>query len=300
MSTEINTPNYPVISWPVYYTDEADTLDIECDGVTDSFFPSDLDFQGVYGFSSNDLGGALSDSLHGLLATKIEDFLISDCGYATASCSAVYDWTLPGWPLVRFVVNNVPEDITISPSSKEVSEFFGIRWDGGAGEVVIDSVTEEGSTDFNSAGYWAPHNLTCYDDRVLISPATYTAQSLDGTVNKTVAWSSSKTRRQLTFPFVRPSYLWLYRRQDTGWATPAGLDITDPNNLFQNMMEAARRNNTSQDSTIFRVYADGDNYREACLIDNIFIKDPADSVLDTNGRAATYFEVSVPFTEPNQ
>lgn len=292
----LKTPQYPVISWPAKFLGTDDDLEIGYDGDSESYSPADAEWQTKYGFSDGTDQYAQSDSVHGHLASKIQNFLVNTVGISSV-VRCKYIWDKPGWPRVQIEATNLAgNDLEITAYNKDVGDYFGIDFNAG-GVITVDGATGTGSFDFNSYGYWAPNNLTCYDDRSVFSPATYTAQSLDGTVNKTVKWSEEQTLRQITFPFVRPPYIWTYRKQDPGYSTPAGLNTDDPNNLFEKMMEAARFNNTSQDSTVFRIYASSGSYRTATIMDNEFIKNPQNSISDSDGRSAKYFEVSVTFKD---
>lgn len=292
----MSTPQYPVITWPVYYTALGNDLELECDGNSLSIDPSNGDFDGKYGFSSDSSNIADSDSVHGLLASKIQDFLVNDCGFATATCVATYVWDIPGWPRVRLDITNTGgNDLTLLAYSKDIGDFFGIDY--GAGGLVTISASTGGPLDWNSVGYWAPRNLTVYDDRVSISPSTYSSESLDGTTHRTVSWSANKITRQLTFPFVRPPYLWTYRREDSCFSDVTETNVADPNNLFENFLAAARRSNTSLASTNFRIYTGAGDYRNGVIMDPQLLKDPGNMVTETSAGSATYFNVKVMFRD---
>ena len=296
MTCNINTPKYPVISWQTYWTDSvANEIEVGCDGNFDTFLISDAAWQGLWGFENNASNIAQASSLHGYLASLIQNFLRVDCGFGLAECTARYYWDLPGHPRVQFTVANVSSnDVTIEFFYDTVAYHFGVN---GASLITIDGASGLGYTDFNGAGYWAPNNLTCYDDRISISPTSFSVESLAGTSWKTVTWTEPLQDRSLTFPFVRPPYLWSFRRKDTAWATPAGLNVNDPNNLYENFLNAARQNNSNQDATPFRIYSDDGVYRGARAINVDQLRDPRSNLTDQTNGSFTYFNIAVFFRD---
>lgn len=295
MATNFTSPQYPVISWQTYFT-LSQEIEVECDGNSVLYGISDAEWQGLWGFASTTgTNAATSVSLHGYLASKIQTFLQTTCGFGTAVCQATYVWDLPGWPRVRFNVTNVGgNDVYITPDSEEVAHHFGIS-DGGV--VTVDGGTGEGFTDFNSVGYWAPKQLTLYDDRATISPSTYVSTSLDGATYKTRTWTTSRTRRSLTFPFVKQAYIWEWRAEDPGYYPDTDRDAEDPNNVFQQLLAAARRNNDNADSTQFRVYNKAGLYRLAVWSNANLLEDVESSMKDQSNGAKKFMQIIVPLED---
>jgi len=289
MTANLNTPNFPIITWQVRPTGTL-TVENTDTGNTIVFDFDDGTYDSYWGFAPGVLA-AVSDteSLMGQVLTDVETFLQGD-GAPIATVSAIY--VLSGQKvLTQIVYSNGNDDLDFTFDSLQTAQLFGFT--SAAGNLI-----PVGSTllTINTAGYWSPQNLTCFDDRVTVGPNVYGSQSLDGDTVKTRSWAASRTRRQLTFPYVRPAFLWLYRRQDANYATPAGQDTADPNNLYQNYLEAARRNNANADATTFRIYANTGNpapYRLAKVVDPKQLEDAAGRIRDNSNGAALYFNVSL-------
>jgi hypothetical protein len=75
------------------------------------------------------------------------------------------------------------------------------------------------------------------------------------------------------------------------------LSTTDPNNLYENFLNAARRNNSDQDSTPFRIYSDDGLYRGARAINVDQLRDPRGNLTDQTNGSFTYFNVGVFFRD---
>jgi hypothetical protein len=297
MAANLETPNFPVITWDSRLTG---TLSVENLDTTNTLYIdfTDRDFDTKYGFDCSSGLQASTDSIHGYLASLIQAFLQGD-GAPTATVTATYDFTsTPGTVRVVYALANALDDIEFTFDSDASARQFGIRNASAFSVPTGDSAT----TDFNSCCYWMPYNLTCYDDRRTTGPSIFANQSLNGTTIKTRAWADQRTLRALTFPYVRPGYLWLYRREDTNYATPAQQDVDDPNNLYQEFLTAARRNNDEGDATVFRIVAktvggSQNQYRQAAVVDNRFLEDPQRSVRDATRNAAIFFNVSIVFRD---
>lgn len=289
MATNFNSPQYPVISWQLRISDTRE-LEVECDGNSTTLDLSGAAYQDLWGFASNGTNGATSESLHGYIASQIQTFLQVDCGFATAVCAATYVWDLPGWPRVRFNVTNTSgNDVDIYGLTDEAGYTIGLD---GTSVLTIDASTG-GLTDFNSEGYWAPKNLTLYDDRITISPSVFVSTSMDGLTYKTRRWTSERVKRALTFPFVKAPYLWEWRAADPGYYPFADRNGNDLNNVFQRLISAARRNNDNANSTQFRVYNKPQLYRLAIWSVEEKLKDPEDFISDNSDGAQKYFEINL-------
>ena len=199
MAANLETPNFPVITWDSRLTgtlsvenlDTTNTLDIDL---------FDGSFDTKYGFDCSSGLQASTDSIHGYLASLIQAFLQSD-GAPAATVTATYDFTsTPGTVRVVYALANALDDIEFTFDSDASARQFGIRYASSFSVPTGDSAT----TDFNSCCYWMPYNLTCYDDRITTTPSIFANESLGGTTIKTRRWSDERTRRALTFPYVRP------------------------------------------------------------------------------------------------
>ena len=296
MAANLDTPNFPIITWT---SDLTGTLTVEniATGSTLVIDFTDGAFDTKYGFDCSSTLDASTDSIHGYLASLVEAFLQGD-GYPSASFTARYNFiATPGTIRVVFENTLAATDVEFTFDSLDTARQFGYN-------ALVAEIPEDDTdrTDFNGCCYWMPYNLTCFDDRRTINPALFTNESLGGTTIKTRAWADERTLRALTFPYVKPAYLWSYRRQDTNYATPASQDVDDPNNLFENMLSAARRNNSTADATVFRIVAKtntgaANDYRTAAIVDNRFLEDPERAIRDATRNAGLFFNVSIVFRD---
>jgi hypothetical protein len=296
MAANLETPNFPVITWT---SDLTGTLTVESVG-TGSTLVIDFSanaFDTKYGFDCSNGLLASTDSIHGYLASLVEAFLQGD-GYPGAVFTATYDFTsTPGTIRVEYSNTGGPEDVDFVFDSVATARQFGIN--SATFNIPED---DQATTDFNSCCYWMPYNLTCFDDRRTTTPSIFANESLGGTTIKTRRWSDERTRRALSFPYVRPAYIWAYRREDTNYATPAQQNVDDPNNLYQELLTAARRNNDDADATVFRIVAktvggSQNEYRLASVVDPAVLQDPEGLVSDNAGGSGIYFNVSMIFRD---
>jgi hypothetical protein len=297
MAANLDTPNFPIITWTSDLTGTLTVLNLDTTNTLVIDF-TDGDFDTKYGFDCSNGLQASTDSIHGYLASLIQTFLQGD-GSASATVTATYDFTTtPGTVRVVYALTLANDDIEFVFDSDATARQFGIR---SASSFSVPTGDSE-RTDFNGCCYWMPYNLTCYDDRRTIAPSMFANESLSGTTIKTRRWSNERIRRALTFPYVKPAYLWSYRRQDTNYATPAAQDVDDPNNLYEHMLSAARRNNSNADATVFRIVAKtntgaANDYRLASVVNAEALTDPGDSLQDSSGDAGLFFDVPIVFRD---
>ena len=291
MTANLNTPNFPVFSWNTF--DLFGSMEIE-NNDTGNFITIDFTnvaFESLWGFALGTNLNCAATSIHGYIAAQIQTFLQGD-GSPGATVTCNYNFTtIPGRILVDFVYSGGADDVLLTfIGGSETILGFG----NSTVSIFLDDTT---NTDYNSTSYWAPFNLTCYDDRRTLAPSLFANQSLDGAIIKTRRWTSERVRRALSFPYVRPAYLWSYRREDTNYASPAGQNIADPNNLYENLLTAARRNNNNANATTFRIYANQDPttapYRLGSVVDPLLLQDPETLVVDNANGSALYFNASV-------
>lgn len=289
MATNFDSPNYPVISWQsrlsgtvtIENFDTSNTLVIDF---------ADGSFDDKWGFASTTGEVATSDSIHGYLAQLTQAFLVGD-GSGSAVVTATYQFTAEGTILVQFAYTGGNDDIEITFSTTALAAEFGFN------SAVIDLPVEDTATsDHNSCCYWEPYNLTLYDDRATIAPQAFVVSSLDGSQYKTRTWSSERVRRSLTFPYVRQTYLWSWRREDPGFAGPPGPGTADPNNLLEQLLSAARRNNDNADSTQFRIYNEVAKYRLGVWSNQELLRD-FDAINDQTNGAQKFMQVVLPFED---
>ena len=296
MAANLETPNFPVITWDSRLTGTLQIQSVGTGSTLDIDF-SDGSFDTKYGFDCSNGLLASTDSIHGYLASLVEAFLQGD-GYPGAVFTATYDFTsTPGTIRVEYSNTGGPEDVDFVFDSVATARQFGIN--SATFNIPED---DQATTDFNSCCYWMPYNLTCFDDRRTTTPSILANESLGGTTIKTRRWSDERTRRALSFPYVRPAYIWAYRREDTNYATPAQQNVDDPNNLYQELLTAARRNNDDADATVFRIVAktvggSQNEYRLASVVDPAVLQDPEGLVSDNAGGSGIYFNVSMIFRD---
>jgi hypothetical protein len=289
MATNFDSPNYPVISWQsrLSGTLTVENLDTSNTLVIDF---ADGSFDDKWGFASTTGEVATSDSIHGYLAQLIQAFLVGD-GSPSAVVTATYQFSAEGTILVQFAYTGGLDDVTLTFSTTDLAAEFGFN----TTTATIPTGDSE-TTNHNSCCYWEPYNLTLYDDRATIAPQAFVVSSLDGTQYKTRRWSSERVRRSLTFPDVRQTYLWSWRREDPGFAGPPGPGTTDPNNLLEDLLSAARRNNDNADSTQFRIYNEVAKYRLGVWSNQELLRD-FDTINDQTNGAQIYLQVVLPFED---
>lgn len=292
MPANLNTPTFPVITWPVRPTGTLTVTNVATTNTIVFDFDSGA-YDTYWGFAPGVLS-AVSDteSLFGVVLTAVETFLQGD-GSPLATVSGLYDFSNQRITH-QIVYSNGAGNLDFTFDSADTAKQLGF--------TSATTIVPLGNTPLtiNSAGYFAPQNLTCYDDRVTTSPSTFANQSLDGDTVLLRSWTNSRTKRLLVFPYVRPAFLWSYRRQDTNYATPAGQSTDDPNNLYENWLTAARRNNANAIATTFRIYGNTGNpapYRLARVTDPKELENPSDKIRDVSNGSALYFNVPLLFQD---
>jgi len=276
MSSYIDTPNYPVVSWQLVL-DGTDLVSVTIGGTTHS---SVIPAGSYYGFATDASGVPTSDSLAYQVAAVIQDIIVNDFGVAAYTCTASYLFLAPGYPRTRFVRSHMSAPATVvtitggSISIKDLGFNTTMEWDHDIFQTGI-------SSDYSGAGFWAPNNLTVYDDR----NRTVTSFVTEGIYTSSVSavqWGSPKTRCLLTIPLTYAAFIYLYRRQDSGFSDVAQTDVDDPNNLLENLFEQASV------GTEFRIYQSAGKYWTAYMTDSSKINDMNSNLEDVSGRGAIW------------
>lgn len=289
----IRTPNFPIITWSIDL-DGTDEITVTVSGGVGSFsaFIPAGTYWG-YSASTDPAEDAGPDSLASVVASTIQDIMTDAAKFnqATATCTASYTHNASGTEVLtkytRFNFYPLATSVTVTISattnlSIEMLGFStGIVWTalGGANDT----------SDYNSTNYWAPGNITVYDDRNQTA-STFVTESIFSNTISAIRWGSPKTRRLLVVPTVYAAMLYLYRRVDSGFADPATVDIADPNNLLENLWYAAST------GAVFRIYQDPVSYRTAYMSEQRLINDMNENVEDISGRGAI-FEVTLSFLD---
>lgn len=295
------TPDFPVISSQV--TIPSVTVEVESVS-TGTFFSRTIapgDYWGYDNVYSGTAGTYVnsSNSLLGTLANQVTDILTVDFGLAGLNVFSQQDWVLGPPHAIRsrfFVVGGgLPSDFIVRVLSE--AETFGLTpaVGTGIGSFTISSITLQGLTDFNAAGYFAPYNLTVLDDR-RFTREVYQRESSFATPISTNVWGITKTRRVISFPFVYASYCFNYRRELTEFSTPASTFTIDPNNTLQAYLENVADGRQS------RIYQDnatpttsGGQYREGVYVGE-GLQDTANVTEDVSGNGQL-FSVSLEFVD---
>ena len=129
--------------------------------------------------------------------------------------------------------------------------------------------------DFTDAGHWQP---SCYggsDERWEVNPNVGVTETIDGSSRKLRTWGATLTDRALVHPTVMVANIRSDAAADTSQAAMAQRDTSDPNSLLENMIEAAREPESTDNARAFRVYTDAGVYRTCYWLDTDQITDLA-------------------------
>lgn len=286
-----STPNFPIVTWQYDFTTSTNVVEVSGTDITGSPATINLTSKNLWGFDYDSIGAAgtcSSSSISGWLRDQI-NLLIS----SGANLVANWAWpsTLPanqGTPSTRWT-RATGNNITLTfkrngSASTELAAVFGFN---GSSETIT---TFGKNTDWNSAAYWSPYpQYTCRDMRNIIAPV-FISENSDGTIVEAVNWGAEKTDRILEYPTVYAADIWLYRRQNADFATPANRETGDPNNLLQNMFSAGRF------GAAMRIWENTSYYRNAFMTDQDKLRSMEKSLDDISARGAMY-EVSLLFRD---
>jgi hypothetical protein len=264
----INTPSFPVISWDVtIQTPIVITLRGDFGGgpVTSTVTVT----AGTYkGFNTNSLGRADAGSLWGDLGFKIQAELQNPAAFNQVGALVFVE---PEWrtnvsgalaQTASYLAHKIRITGTAAPvanfeiefPSDAVCELYGVEPAsvGGSRIITFPFLVSplESFNDMNSAGYWAPYQLSVVETRD-IQTTVFANQRLSGGGVDVVRWGDDRERSVMTFPYVFAAYIWAYRAERTEFAGPADRYTYDPNNLLETLKEVATQTGV-QDFFLFQ------------------------------------------------
>ncbi len=284
------TPEFPVISW-LYNIPDAFVVSVIYNAAT---FVSTFSAGNYWGFANDSSNVADADSLMGALATAVQEAMTNPAKHnvPAAVIEGGYEWSTGDTIALRGSLTAsgfvMATDIRVVVSQTSMQPVFGS--DGTSPD--FDIIAGVGYGDFNVAGFWAPYQKTVYDERGY-RDTTYGSEGIDSNSTSVVRWGSQKINRLLEFPDVYAAYVYEYRRVLAVFSTPARTDPTDPNNLLQNLRDAAI--DTGSNFT-YRIYQDDGEYREGRIIESDRLQSLESFVDDVSARGAR-FKVSIPFRD---
>jgi hypothetical protein len=305
MSNIIIAPNFPIITWQVDFSDanyeivitgadvDSGTCTINLNsglrtaGGTGAAINTTLTNQllgGLWGCAPGVVNTCEPESLSGWLRDVINDPAVMSAG---GDVLALYTWPTTtaanrGTPSTRWLRGAGADTITVSfYKNSALSTDLGKRFGFNSSSFNILYLTPTNTT-FNSCCYWAPYPMyTTRDLRSYVDPVFITENS-DGSVVEAVRWGSRKRTRLLEYPTVFAADVYEYRRDTTGFATPAQRNIADPNNLLEDLWEAAAL------GKLLRVYSNNEVYREAYMTDQAKVREMSTSLEDISAREAMF------------
>lgn len=295
------TPEFPITTWQVTTNDLQ--VDVTADfGAGLQTFSQIFPAGDYWGYESQLAGPPWLQqptSLIGQLGSIIQSILQDPGGFnqAGALVETQMLWGTSGattWLQGQFFVSGLvglSSSIAVTLPLGSDATLFGV--DPITGILTLANLTPTtaaGTNVFNSAGYWAPYNLTVLDDRKFTREISQTLGLYSGTVD-TLQWGEERLERLLTFPFVYVAYIYAYRRQLQVFSDVASTAISDPNNLLENLIEAAALN------LQMRIWQDNGQYRSGYVLSEV-LSDTDASLSDVSGRGALW-SVSIPFIDIN-
>lgn len=293
MSSVFNSPFYPIVTWQPDFDDAVNEVVITSGDITASPVTVQITGKNYWGFANETVasttGSCADNSLAGWLRGQINSNLVAGQTHVSAS----YSWpTTTSFGVPRTIYTRVDgtamqlEFKRNGTASTELANVFGFS----NSTVNFNTTTGLLNCNFNSDGYWAPYPMyTVGDIRNSIDPV-YITENSDGSVIEAIRWGSRKIDRRLTWPIVYAADVFLYRRTNAGFATPAGRDPGDPNNLLENMIIAAGTGSQ------FRIYSDAGVYRLGYIYNQDNMRDFSSNIEDISARGAMY-EVGINFRD---
>jgi hypothetical protein len=256
-----NYPKHPIYSWRPTITGSVNWDD----GVTTGTIDLSADLGSSYwGYSSDGSNNANSDSIQGRLAARLQAVT------SATAVSADYAWPLgdAAPPQTKYFTDVA---LTLTFSSDAAAQQFGYV----DSNPVAWSAVAANFADFTDAGHWQP---SCYggsDERWEVNPNVGVTETIDGSSRKLRTWGATLTDRALVHPTVMVANIRSDAAADTSQAAMAQRDTSDPNSLLENMIEAAREPESTDNARAFRVYTDAGVYRTCYWLDTDQITDLA-------------------------
>ena len=260
MST--NYPRHPIYSWRPTITGTVDYNDGVVSGTID--LATDIG-SNYWGWSSDGSDIAQADSIQDRLLERLDDKM------SFSAYSVTYTWpdgdAAP--PLSSYSVNH-GSNVDLTFSSLAAAAQFGFD----STSVTIVSLVSK-VADFTDAGHWQP---SCYggsDERWEFNPNVGVTETIDGSSRKLRTWGATLTDRALVHPTVMVANIRSDAAANTSQAAMAQRDTSDPNSLLENMIEAGREPESTDNARAFRVYTDAGVYRTCYWLDTDQITDLA-------------------------
>jgi hypothetical protein len=256
-----NYPKHPIYSWRPTITGSVDWDD----GVTTGTIDLATDIGSSYwGWSSDGSNNASADSIQGRLAARLQAVT------SATAVSADYAWPLgdAAPPQTKYFTDVA---LTLTFSSDASARQFGYV----DSNPIAWSAVAANFADFTDAGHWQP---SCYggsDERWEVNPNVGVTETIDGSARKLRTWGATLTDRALVHPTVMVANIRSDAAADTSQAAMAQRDTSDPNSLLENMIEAAREPESTDNARAFRVYTDAGVYRTCYWLDTDQITDLA-------------------------
>jgi hypothetical protein len=265
MST--NYPSHPIFSWRPTITG---TVDYD-DGVVSGTIDLATDIGSSYwGWDSDGSDVASSASIQG----RLLDLL--DTAMSFSAHSVTYTWpdgdAAP--PRASYSINH-GSNVDLTFSSTAVAAQFGFD----STAVTIVSLIAK-VPDFTDAGHWQPSCRGGYDERWEVNPNVGVTETIDGSSRKLRTWGSTLTNRAFSWPSVFVANIRSDAAANTSQASAAQRDTSDPNSLLENMVEAAREPESTDNARAFRVYTAAGVYRTCYWLDQ-------EQITDLEGRCSS-------------
>lgn len=257
----INTPDFPIISWNINLASSI-TITLRGDFGAGPVSSTVSVPAAIYqGFNTDSIGRAQTNTLWGQLASLIQVELQNPLTFnqATAQVVAEPEWRTGILGALAQTANYLGHKITIASTASPIADFeiefpddaacelFGVEPAsvGGSRIVTLPQILLPLSSfnDMNSAGYWAPYQLTVVESRDF-QTTVFSNQRLSGGGVDVIRWGDDRIRSVMTFPYVYAAYIWAYRAERLEFAAPAERYTYDPNNLLETLKEVATQTGT--------------------------------------------------------
>ena len=328
----IATPEFPVITWQVEIPIDYE-IGVTINSVTKRVIVNANNFTGLVNFSINPVTGnylLYGYDLPGLIT--FSDSVATLIKYAVEAVIRQPAAVQPGFlPDGGFNLNTGFQGITTYEYQRVLgvpsgtNTILGVRLrlqidtTGFPGTTTIDfgdlrtsvfgatsptsfsfpsgSATAASKSIINSGGYWTPDNKTVYEDRNITASAYTSVSTFNSNTYRTINWSNEKEQLALQIPYVYATQIWAYRRADERFNTGNLFREDDPNNLYQQLISAARVGRK------FRIFWNYDSDDDSYDVEEFFISDPDtlgsvdNSLEDVSDNRGKLFSVTIPFTK---
>jgi len=182
--------------------------------------------------------------------------------------------------------------ITIDFGSQHAS-IFG--WDTQTQAFTGSGANLTQTSTINPPGMWTPDNRTLMEVRDSVASTSSTISAYNNTSYRNLTWGTNKTTMLLDIPLVYAAQIYEYRRTDTRFATPY-FSVTDPNNLYEGLINAGRANRR------FRIWWNfvaglpaTFEYEDFFLSDTSTLNSLNNSLEDVSDNRGKLYRVTIPF-----